>query len=582
MDHKRKQQSIDGFALRRRTPQSGAGQPLASDNMHVPERFLHDGKLPRPVGPGGQQPAMSRPQPAAVPQLQRPAEPAQRPLLDPTATLPPPQKKYDPTTGGLRRADIDASLHSIDEPTDPKAAKRRGRKGRSWRPNKRFFKRLIIVIVALILLVGIYIGIKAFIASSKVFNGNIFDLLGQGQQLKTDQYGRSNILVFGTSEDDPAHEDAGADLTDSIMIISVDQKNKNAAMVSIPRDLWVKYGKACSAGYEGKINALYQCYAGESGPKDEAAGANALKQEIGDDFGIDIQYYAHVNYTVVKQVVDAVGGVDITIESSDPRGILDRNFDWACRYQCYYVKYPNGPAHLDGEHALYLARARNDPGAYTGYGLPQGNFDREKNQQKILKALKEKGTSAGTLSNPIAVTGIIDALGDNVRTNFTGPEVKTLTNLAKDIPSDKIKSISLVEPENMVVTTGNVGGQSIVRPVAGIYDFSEIQSFIRGKLNAINGQEDAKIVVLNGSTSVGVAGTKAKELKAKGVNVSEVGDTDANQYPAISWYDLSGGKLPKTSAKIQEVLGAPAADTTLPAGVQSAADFVIIIGDGVN
>ena len=578
MDHKRKQQSIDGFALRRRTPQAGTTQPLGSDNMHVPERFLHDGNLPRPV-----------PQPVAKPvvtepalQLRRPTESGQRPQLDPTAPVPEPQKTYDPTGQGLRRADIDASLNSIDEPDEGRKAKRRGHKGKGWRPNKTFFKRLAIIVVVLLVLLGAYIGIKAFIASSKVFKGNIFDLLGQGQQLKTDQYGRSNILVFGTSEDDPDHEDAGADLTDSIMLISLDQKNKNAAMISVPRDLWVKYGKACSAGYEGKINALYQCCAGESGTKDEAAGADALKQEIGDDFGIDIQYYAHVNYTVVKQVVDAVGGVDITIESSDPRGILDRNFDWKCRYQCYYVKYPNGPTHLDGEHALYLARARNDPGAYPGYGLPQGNFDREKNQQKILTALKEKATTAGTLSNPVAVTGIIDALGDNVRTNFTGPEVKTLTSLGKDIPSDKIKSISLVDPGSMVVTTGNMGGQSIVRPVAGIYDFSEIQSYIRGKLNVMNGQEDAEIQVLNGSTSIGVASAKAKSLKADGVNVTSVGDTDANNYPAISWYDLSGGKLTKTSAKIQEVLGVAAAGTSLPAGVQSTADFVIIIGDGVN
>lgn len=577
MDHKRNQkQSIDGFALRRRTPQAGTAQPLASDNMHVPERFLHDGTLPRPVAKQPQSPA-----------LQRPVEPAQRPMLDPTAQAPEQPKKYDPTTGGLRRADIDASLNSIDEPQGPKRSRRHKGGGKGWRPSKKFFKRLIIIVLVVAVLLAAYIGIKAFIASSKVFKGNIFDLLGQGQQLKTDQYGRSNILVFGTSEDDPDHEDAGANLTDSLMIVSIDQKNKNAAMISVPRDIWVDYNKSCMAGNEGKINAVYSCYSDDG--KNEVDGANALKKNIGDNFGIDIQYYAHVNYTVVKQVVDAVGGVDVDVQGNGavPRGveagsILDRNFDWKCRYQCYYVKYSPGVHHLDGEHALYLARARNDQGAYPGYGLAQGNFDREKNQQKILTALKSKATSAGTLSNPVAVTGIIDALGDNVRTNFTGPEVKTLTSLGKDIPSDKIKSISLVEPGNMVVTTQNYNGQSIVRPAAGIYDFSEIQSFIRGKLNTLNGQEDSQIEVLNGSTRVGVASAKSKELKAEGISVTSVGDTDANNYPAISWYDLSGGKSPKTSAKIQEVLGVAAAGTTLPTGVQSDSDFVIIIGDGVN
>lgn len=539
-------QSIDGFALRRRTPQVGANHPLASDNMHVPERFVHDGTLPRPV------PSL---QPRKNPEPETPQ--AQEP------------RSHDPAMAGLRRSDIDASLSSIDESPKQKTPRRR------WRPSKKFWKRLVLIILLLVVLGVAYVGIKAFIASGKVFKGNIFDLLGQGQELKTDEYGRSNILVFGTSEDDPGHE--AGELTDSIMIISLDQKNKNAGMISIPRDLWVKYGQACTAGYEGRINAVYECES-ESG-KNQTAGAEALRKNVSENFGLDIQYYAQVNYTVVRQVVDAVGGVTVNIESQDPRGILDRNFDWKCGYKCYYVKYPNGPANLDGEHALALARARNAAG---GYGLPNANFDREKNQQKIITALKEKATTAGTLSNPAAVTGIIDALGDNVRTSFTGAEVKTLITLAKDIPSDKIKSISLVEAGEMVVTTGNVSGQSIVRPVAGIYDFSDIQSYVRKKFDALKGGDTAEVAILNGSTRLGVASAKAKELKAADIAISSVGDTDANNYPTISWYDLSGGKQPKTAAKLEETLGVESAGTKLPTGVQSEADFVIIIGDGVN
>lgn len=548
MNNRRTQppQSIDGFALRRRKPQVGATNPLASDNMRVPERFLHDGNLPRPM-------------PHAQP----------RPQINASAQPPENIRPHEAATQGLRRSDIDASLNSIDESPKPKSPKRR------WRPNKKFFKRLVLILLFLAVLVVGYVGIKAIIASGKVFNGSIFDLLGAGQQLKADQYGRSNILVFGTSEDDPGHE--AGELTDSIMIISIDQKNKNAGIISVPRDLWVKYGQACTAGYEGRINAVYECQS--DGGKNQAAGAEALRENVSDNFGIDIQYYAQVNYTVVRQVVDAVGGVTVKIESEDPRGILDRNFDWKCGYKCYYVKHPNGLVQLDGEHALALARARNAAG---GYGLPNANFDREKNQQKIITALKEKATNAGTLSNPAAVTGIIDALGDNVRTNFVGGEVKTLMNLAKDIPNDKIKSISLVEAGQMMVTTGNINGQSIVRPVVGIYNFSEIQSFVRKKFDALNGGEAAEVAILNGSTRLGVASSKAKELKAANIAVSSVGDTDANNYPIISWYDLSGGKQPKTAAKLKEVLGVASTGTKLPAGVQSEADFVIIIGDGVN
>lgn len=559
MNNKRPQNSIDGFALRRRTPQPGGtgfNGRRANEDMRVPDRFLHDGNLPRPVitteQPNRQGPEQSRPVIAA----------------DRHET----QAQPNPAAGGIRRSEIDASLNSIDEPSGPRKKRRRGG---SHPSRKKLIKRIVIAILVLLIALGAFMAIKAVIASSKVFNGSIFDLLGAGQELKTDKYGRSNVLIFGTSEDDPDH--AGGNLTDSIMVLSLDQKNKNAAMVSIPRDLWVKYGDACSSGYEGKINALYECKAGSN--NDQKAGAEGLKDKAGEILGMDVQYYAQVNYTVVREVVDAVGGVTVTIESDDPRGILDRNFDWKCRYRCYYVKYPNGPVNLDGEHALALARARNASG---GYGLGGGNFDREQYQQKIIKALKEKATSAGTLANPAAVTGIIDALGDNVRTNFSGGEVKTLISLANDIPNEKIKSISLVEEGNAVVTTGNISGQSVVKPVAGTYDFSEIETYVRAKLSALNGSENGEVAILNGSTQMGVAGDKADELKEVGINVSSVGDTDANNYPSISWYDLTGGKQPKLAAKLKETLGVESSGSKLPSGVHSHADFVIIIGDGAN
>lgn len=429
----------------------------------------------------------------------------------------------------------------------------------------------------MILLVG-YFGIKIFMTSGKLFSGSIFDLLGSGATLKTDQYGRSNILVFGTSEDSAAHRDAGANLTDSIMIISVDQEAKNAVMISVPRDLWVKYGESCVSGYEGKINVVYECGADNGTERD---GAEKLMGVVGENFGIDIQYYAHVNYSVVRDTVNAVGGVTVEIDSDDPRGVLDRNFDWMCNYRCHYVKWPNGPATLNGDQALALARARNAQG---GYGLGGGNFDREQYQQKIIVALKDKAASAGTLANPVAVSGILDALGDNVRTNFSAGEIKTLISLAGDIPSASIKRVSLVEQGKAVLTTGNVRGQSVVRPVEGVYDFSEVREFIRKKLNttATNGEE-ASIEVLNGSDYGGLAGRKAAELEAAGFTDVSTGDTPSDStYGDYVWYDLSGGKKPQALTKLKSILGSSPIGTSLPGGVRSDADFVIIVGNGAN
>ena len=555
MNNRRPTTSIDGFTVRRRgTPPVVSGtKKLGTDNLPVPSQFL------RTAGDRTEQ-AKAAHQSVAQPvpgMLQRNELPA--PVVEEEQDLP-----------KLSRSDIDQSLDMIDEtPAQPKRKRR-------LRWNK---KKIALLIVALFLVVGGYFGVKLFLASSKVFSGNIFDLLGQGATLKADENGRTNILVFGTSEDDPAHKDAGANLTDSIMILSLDQKNKNAAMISVPRDLWVKYGQSCSNGYEGKINAVYQCGA-EDGS--EQQGAKMLMDIVGESFDMDLQYYAHINYTVVRDTVNAVGGVDITIDSDDPRGIMDRNFDWACRYQCYFVKWPNGPAHLDGDHALALARARNAAG---GYGLGGGNFDREQYQQKIMVALKKKAASAGTLANPVAVSNIIDALGNNVRTSFNAGEVKTLINLANELPDSSIKSISLVETGHEVMTTGNVNGQSVVKPKAGTYDFSDVQSYIRSKLPKANGEEgeSASVEVLNGSDIGGVAGKKASELESAGIDNVSTGDTPSSAaYGDFVWYDLSGGKAPKTLAKLKTVLGKEAAGTTLPTGVQSDADFVIIVGNGVN
>lgn len=494
--------------------------------------------------------------------LRRP-EPGQRPVIG-DSSLP------RPANITISKSELSESLKALDdEPTVKK-------------PRRRFIhinrRRVVTLIVIIFLLFGAYFGIKLFMTSGKLFSGNIFDLLGSGTTLKTDEYGRSNILVFGTSEDSEAHADAGANLTDSIMIISVDQKAKNAVMISVPRDLWVKYGEACMSGYEGKINVVYECGAEDGG---ETEGAEKLMGVVGESFGVDIQYYAHVNYTVVRDSVNAVGGVTVEIDSDDPRGVLDRNFDWACNFRCHYVKWPNGPAKLNGDQALALARARNAAG---GYGLGGGNFDREQYQQKIILALKDKAASAGTLANPVAVSGILDALGDNVRTNFSAGEVKTLITIAGEMPSSSIKRVSLVETGRAVLTTGNVSGQSVVRPVSGIYDFAEVQRFVRSKLtiSATNGEEPS-IEVLNGSDFGGLAGKKAAELTAAGFNDVTTGDTPSDStYGDYVWYDLSGGKKPQALTKLKSILGSNPAGTVLPSGVQSEADFVIIVGNGAN
>lgn len=303
--------------------------------------------------------------------------------------------------------------------------------------------------------------------------GNGLTALVKHDPLQKDENGTTHMLIFGNSSDDPNH--GGALLADSIIVLSIDNRTKDSHTVSIPRDLWVQYGTSCANGSEGKINAYYQCILKQNGG-DQSGASRAFADKIGDILGINIQYYAEVNYTFVKDVVDAVDGVDVVINSDDPRGILDRNFDSKCPNgpnTCYYVKYENGPAHLDGIHALYLARARNAKG---GYGLPQSNFDREANQQMILRAVQKKALSAGVLSNPLRVIALADSLGDNIKTNIKSSELRSAAELLNAIDGDAITTITLNSTTNPLVTTGNQAGQSIVLPTAGLFDYSLIQA----------------------------------------------------------------------------------------------------------
>ncbi|MGH7217848.1 MAG: LCP family protein [Candidatus Microsaccharimonas sp.] len=490
----------------------------------------------------------------------------------------------------IGRPDIDESLNSIDEQNDDGrlhsrklSRKDRRRLKKESRTRKQKIRRRIgfgvmwLAIAIIIAVIGFFV-YKAVVAGDKVFQGNIFDIV-QNEPLKEDANGRSNFLVFGTAEDDEGGEHGGANLTDSIMVLSIDQDKKDAYMLSLPRDLWVEYampdGGACTVGYQGKLNAQYFC-ASDDGTNEES-GASALSEKVGDITGLDIQYYIHLNFTAVVDAVDAVGGVDVTINSEDPRGILDRNFDWKCGYRCYFVNYKNGETvHLDGEHALALARARNAAG---GYGLPNGNFDREKNQQLIIKALREKAVSAGTLTNLGAVTGLIDALGNNLRTNVQTKEIRTLMDLGTQIKTESIISLSLNDEDEMLVTTGNHNGQSIVRPYAGLMDYSEIIAYVQREISSDPFvKEEPSVSVYNGTEETGIAQLGADALEAKGFIIGDIDNAPEGTYAKIEIYQVNAEKT-ASAAKLAELYGVKLKTTTPPVSVTGATDFVIIIGD---
>lgn len=453
--------------------------------------------------------------------------------------------------------------------------RRRSRKNSVHDPNrkKKIIKRIALGVLIIGLIVGGFLGWKVYKNTSKIFNGNVLGFL-ESTKLRGEESGRVNFILAGTSEDDgPAH--GGADLTDSIMLASIDTKNNTGFTMSIPRDLWVSYGEACSSGYQGKINVAYQC--GEDVNFKEAGyaegGMGLLQKIVSENFGIPIHYYGKISYTAFKDAVNAVGGIEVEVASDDPRGIYDPNFQ---KHEGGPLKLSNGKQTLDGQTALRLARSRNSAG---GYGMARGDFDRTTYQQAMLLALKDKALSAGVISNPAKLGELLDAAGDNVSTNLQASEVRRLHELSKLIQSSNVTTVDLASEEVALLTTGSQNGQSIVRPVAGLTDFSDIKSYLK-KLTSSDPmvREDATIVVLNGSGVVGLAQKRADTLTDRGLAISGIGNASERADSII--IDTSQGSKKSTKSFLEKEFNT--VSTTDVAAVPEAsryqADFIIVLG----
>lgn len=320
--------------------------------------------------------------------------------------------------------------------------------------------------------------------STAVFKGNPMDIL-ISSELKKDENGQTNFLIFGTSEDAKGH--GGQELTDSILVASINQENKSAKVFSVPRDLWVNYSvpgsepMSCTVGDRGKINATYLCALEEyknsmsvSNAKDAASLYFAKK--ISEVTGFSMHYYVAADWSAVKMIVDKIGGIDVDVYADDEDGIHDSCQGIDLKKGMYY--------NMNGDLAMKLARARNAACKPGDYGLSRSNFDREINQQRIMNAIKNKVSSIGILMNPGQVMSIIDGLGDNLRTNIVMSEVRTLIDFGTKLEGG-IQPILTIDQFG----TGRIGLSSVVIPAGAstysegsLYNYTNFQRYLRSQI----------------------------------------------------------------------------------------------------
>ncbi len=421
-----------------------------------------------------------------------------------------------------------------------------------------------IILFIVLLLIGAVIWLilwgNDIIAKITGGQGNVLSLLNLTSEtyepLKTDENGRTNILAFGTSgynmdgeEGNGVHD--GAQLTDSIMVISLNQETGDVAMLSLPRDL--KVSSTCTA--TGKINEIYWCNNMDN--NDEQAGAEALMNEVGTILGLDFQYYAHLNWGSLVQIVNTLDGINVTLDE-----------DIADYYYTGAVFNAGVEYTIDGEQALGLARAR--------HGTTSGDFTRGASQQKILIGIKDKIFEKNlSLSD---IMSLASTLGDNLRTNFSLEEMKTLAHLTFDFDFDTIRQVSLIEP-NRLMTTGDINGISYVLPSGGANYYLKIQDYVATMFsNDPRSYEDSTILVLNGGDLAGVASTEKERLEEAGYTSIYVDDAPEGEYSeGYTLYALTNS-APGTQKLLEEKYEQTAKTLEeLPEGITTDYDFVIII-----
>lgn len=411
---------------------------------------------------------------------------------------------------------------------------------------RRAVRRIFLLILIIIVAFGGYKVYKQFKVLNKITNGNIISAIIEKKKLKSDSNGRTNILIFGTS---PKGWD-GENLTDSVMVASVNQDSKKIYTVSLPRDLWAKHTCQTWLGTTaGKLNETYGCAyydaknSGSSEGAAEKAGQQALASTAKDILGLDIQYVIHGNWKVLIDSINAVGGVDVLVEAYDGS---KRVYDVATK-----INYVSGQTyHMDGNTALAFSRARGSEG---GVGLSGSNFDRERNQQKILKAAFAKINQQKM--NPIALMAIAESLGENVHHSFEATELQTAAELAQEFNSGEITSLPLINEKDAdanYFSTGMIGSVSAVIPKAGTYDYSQIQAYI--SKNTVGGEivkENAKILVLNGTNYSGLAAQEQKVLKKEGLNIQDIDSTPKRDYKKTKVYYEEKDSKPATIKKLE-------------------------------
>jgi polyisoprenyl-teichoic acid--peptidoglycan teichoic acid transferase len=372
---------------------------------------------------------------------------------------------------------------------------------------------------------------------------------------------RVTMLVMGLDYRD-WEDEYDAPRTDTMILLSVDPATRTAGMLSIPRDLWVNI-----PGFEAqKINQAYRLGELYDVP---GGGPGLAMQTVEQTVGLEIDYYAQIDFNAFEEFIDELGGVKIDVPEEidvDPMG--DNN----------NKTLQPGVQVLPGDLALAYARARNTIGS---------DFDRAERQQQVILGIRDRVLSSEMLPTLIRRSPqIYETLSSGIRTNLTLMQTIRLAWLAQQIPEENIQR-GVIGPEQ-VNFMFSYDGQDILQPVPEAIRLMVDEIFTTGgppapaaeetlaDPQALMEAESASVAVLNGTLTPGLAAQTADYLRSEGLNNVSPGNAE-QLYSQTSIIDYTGN--PQTLQYLVDLINIPPNQIFHRYDEASQADIVLLLGE---
>lgn len=271
---------------------------------------------------------------------------------------------------------------------------------------------------------------------------------------------RINILLLGMGGE--GH--SGKYLTDTIILASINPKTYQSALLSIPRDLYINIP---DTNLSTKINAVY-AYGMQQDDQNPTQAVESLSKAIKQITGQQVDYYIAMNFDGFEKIIDEIDGIDVEV----PEDLYDNRYPGP-NFSYTTFEINKGFHHLDGETSLKYSRVRHVSG---------GDFGRAARQQQVLAATKKKSLSLGTILNPVKISGLLDVLGDNIKTDIRLDEIPSFIDLAKNVNIYQTtnKVLDAWNPDSLLISShvplGGVQAYVLVPRAKNYFQIKELAS----------------------------------------------------------------------------------------------------------